>query len=49
MLQAMLPACAWSGLLDSNQRPHAPQTRALTNCAKSRSVKRVQKYILIMI
>ena len=30
-----------SGWLDSNQRPHAPQTRALTNCATSRAfVKR---------
>ena len=34
-----------SGWLDSNQRPHAPQTCTLTNCATSRcSVKAVQRY-----
>ena len=46
----------WSGWLDSNQRPHAPQTRALTNCATSRFCplekcsfpKAVQRYIHLL-
>ena len=29
--------CVMSGWLDSNQRPHAPQTRTLTNWATSRN------------
>ena len=35
-----------SGLLDSNQRPHAPQTRALTYCAKPRRLKSGAKIVL---
>ena len=34
-----------SGRLDSNQRPRAPQTRALTNCATSR--KRTAKIDIV--
>ena len=31
----------WSGRLDSNQRPHAPQACALPGCATSRNLFQV--------
>src|SRR6185437_10587893 len=36
-----VPKILWSGRLDSNQRPHAPQACALPGCATSRPLQKL--------